>query len=115
MTSPPHVTTARQAAARSPVDFERINRAALAVLPALLQRWLPGGRVVGREWTCGSLRGEAGDSCRVNLGTGRWADFATGERGGDVVALAAAVHRLTQLEAARRMASMLGLEEHRHG
>ena len=32
------------------LDFSEINRAALAGLPALLRRWLPDGRLVGREY-----------------------------------------------------------------
>ena len=99
------------------VDFAAVNGAARPHLEALCRRWLPGGRRVGHEWVCGSLRGEAGESCRVNLRTGRWADFATGEKGGDPVSLAAAIHRLSQGEAARRLAVMLGLDAEgpRHG
>jgi putative DNA primase/helicase len=94
-------------------DFAAVNRAALPHLEALCLRWLPGGRRIGAEWTCGSLRGDPGRSCKVSLRTGRWADFATGERGGDVVSLAAAVHRTSQGEAAQRLARMLGLEVRR--
>jgi hypothetical protein len=36
-------------------------------------------------------------------------DFATGEKGGDPVSLAAAVGRISQGEAAERLAKMLGL------
>lgn len=70
---------------------------------------------MGHEWTCGSLWGEPGDSCRVNLRTGRWADFAGTERGGDLIALAAAVWHVRQFEAARRLARMLGMEAAGHG
>jgi putative DNA primase/helicase len=99
---------------RRHVDFEAVNRAALARLPALLAHLLPGGRRIGREWVCGNLRGEPGRSCRVNLATGRWADFATGERGGDPVSLYAAILRARQSEAARRLAELLGVEGGRH-
>ena len=92
------------------VDIGEVARAALPHLPALCQRWLPGGRREGREWVCGSLRGEPGRSCRVNLESGRWADFAGDARGGDAVSLAAAVAGVSQVEAARRLAAMLGLE-----
>jgi hypothetical protein len=91
-----------------PINFEAIGRAALPHLEAICRRWLPGGVRVGREWTCGSLSGEAGTSCKVNLQSGRWADFATGQRGGDIISLAAAIHHLTQGQAARRVARMLG-------
>ena len=31
------------------IDFDKINRAALADLPSVLRRWLPDGRVIGAE------------------------------------------------------------------
>ncbi len=92
------------------LDFAAISRATLPHLESLCQRWLPGGKRIGTEWTCGSLRGEAGASCKVNLRSGKWCDFATGDKGGDPVSLAAAVHRIGQAEAARKLASMFGLD-----
>ena len=94
------------------IDFAGINRAALAQLPALLRRWLPDGRLEGREYT--SRNPTRADrrpgSFRVNITTGRWADFATGDKGGDVVSLAAYLGGLRQADAARRLANMLGME-----
>ncbi|MFC0409767.1 hypothetical protein [Roseomonas elaeocarpi] len=91
------------------IDFATIHQAALPHLEALCARWLPGGRRQGSEWACGSLAGESGSSCKVNLRTGRWADFATNKKGGDVISLAAAIHRISQAEAARNIATMLGI------
>ena len=99
-------------------DFAVVNRAALARLPDVLARLLPRGRAVGAEWCAGSIRGEAGESLRVRLHgerAGRWCDFATGDKGGDPVSLAAAVAGLPQDEAARRLARMLGVEGSNHG
>jgi putative DNA primase/helicase len=96
------------------LNFAAINAAALARLPELLAHLLPGGRRIGREWVCGSLAGEPGRSCKVNIVTGRWADFATNQRGGDIISLAAAVWRVSQGEAARRLAALLGVEGGRH-
>jgi hypothetical protein len=97
----------------SRIDFDRINGAALPVLPSLLQRWAPGGRRQGREYV--ALNPRRADrhlgSFRVNLVTGRWSDFATDDRGGDVVSLAAYLFDIPQAEAARRVAAMLGLPE----
>jgi hypothetical protein len=45
----------------------------------------------------------------VNLVTGRWADFAVDARGGDPISLAAYLWGLSQSEAARRLALMLGV------
>ncbi len=93
------------------LDFAAINAAARRELPALLARWLPDGRATGREWTARNPRRadrQAG-SFRVNLRTGRWADFATGDRGGDPVSLAAFLFGLSQVAAARRLRDMLGV------
>jgi hypothetical protein len=49
-------------------------------------------------------------SFRINLGTGRWADFATGDAGGDPVSLYAYLHDLRQIDAARRLAVRLGVQ-----
>jgi hypothetical protein len=91
------------------LDFDRINRAALAVLPELLHRWLPDGRREGNEWV--ALNPRRADrhfgSFKTNLCTGRWCDFATGDGGGDVVSLVAYLHGIGQGEAARKLADML--------
>jgi hypothetical protein len=44
--------------------------------------------------------------------TGKWADFATGDKGGDPIALAAYLSGLSQVEAARELATMLGVADH---
>lgn len=95
------------------VDFARINDAALAVLPRLLARWLPDGKLVGEEWVARNPRRDdrhAG-SFRINVRRGAWADFAVeGARGGDVVSLAAYLSGLSQVEAARELARALGID-----
>ncbi len=93
------------------LDFDSINRAALASLPALLRRWLPDGRQVGREYVARNPRraDKRAGSFKVNTRTGRWADFATGDAGGDVVSLAAYLSGAGQAEAARALADMLGV------
>jgi hypothetical protein len=98
------------------IDFDRVNRVALAVLPTLLARWLPGGRTEGAEYVaCNPRRADRRPgSFSVNTHTGRWADFAIdGARGGDVVSLAAYLVTIRQVEAAERLAVMLGIEARR--
>jgi hypothetical protein len=94
------------------IDFAAIARAALSCLPALLARWLPEGRREGREWVARNPTrvDRRPGSFKVNLATGRWADFASGDKGGDAISLAAHLHGLTQIEAARRLAEMLGVK-----
>lgn len=95
----------------SSLNFASVNAAALRELPALLARWLPDGRANGREYEARNPRraDRRVGSFRVNMRTGRWADFATGDRGGDPVSLAAFLFGLSQIEAARRLADMLGV------
>ena len=96
----------------APVDFERVNRAALAALPALLARWLPEGRQIAGEYV--TLNPRRADrhpgSFKINLRTGRWGDFATGDKGGDVVSLAAYLAGISQTDAARELARTLGID-----
>ncbi len=91
------------------VDIAAVAAAALSAAESLVTGWLPDGKREGHEWRCGSLAGDRGDSFGVNLRTGQWSDFATGEKGGDLVALYAAIHRVSQLEAAKAVADELGL------
>jgi hypothetical protein len=45
----------------------------------------------------------------INTQTGRWADFATGDAGCDLIALYAYLHACSQIAAAREIASVLGV------
>ena len=105
----------RPAQRSSLVDFDGINRAALAALPALLARWLPGGKQQGNEYMVRNPKrhDRRPGSFKVNLRTGKWADFATGDQGGDVVSLAAFLGGIGQREAAERLAAMLAIEARR--
>lgn len=71
------------------VFFHSINLACRARLPSLLAAWLPDGRKQGQEWV--ALNPTRSDrhagSFKINMITGQWADFATGDKGGDPVSL----------------------------
>jgi hypothetical protein len=94
------------------LDFDVINRAALSALPAILKRILPMGKVMGAEYV--ALNPTRVDrrlgSFRINMRTGRWADFAIGDKGGDVISLIAYVEGVSQGEAVRLLANMLGMD-----
>jgi hypothetical protein len=96
-------------------DFAKINRAALARLPDVLARWLPGGRIEGREYVVRNPKRHDRrlGSFKVNLVTARWSDFATGDRGGDPISLLAYLSGLSQFAAAKQLASMLSVEGRR--
>jgi len=93
------------------IDFERVNRSALANAVAVVRGLLPEGRLVGHEYVARNpLRPDRRlGSFKVNVSTGRWADFATGDGGGDLVSLAAFVSGLPQREAAIRLAESMGV------
>ncbi len=95
----------------SQLDFAAINAAALARLPDVLRRWLPDGRIEGAEYVARNptRADRRAGSFKINLRTGQWADFATGDRGGDPVSLAAYLAGVGQGEAARELAVMLGV------
>ncbi len=93
-----------------PIRFAELAEALLGRAVDLVARWLPGGAKRGHEWVCGSLAGGAGSSCSVNLANGRWSDFSTGEAGGDLLSLYAAIHGLSQARAAVDLAREEGLE-----
>lgn len=97
------------------VDFDRVNAAARPALPSILDRWLPGGRREGREYVVRNPKriDRKPGSFRINLATGKWKDFATGEGGGDPISLAAFLFDLSQREAALRVADMLGVDPER--
>lgn len=94
-----------------PIKFEALASALLDRAEALVAQWLPGGKREGREYKCGSLSGGAGSSCSVNMTNGRWSDFATDEKGGDLIGLYAAIHGLDMGKSAVQLARELGLED----
>jgi putative DNA primase/helicase len=92
----------------SPLDFSTINSNAMARLPDLLFRWFPAGKMDGYEFKVGNLTGIPGKSLSINIRTGQWADFASDGKGGDLISLYAAIHRIQQGEAARAIAEDMG-------
>lgn len=94
------------------IAFRRIADAALARAPEILARWCPGGRREGREYC--ALNPRRADhrigNFKINLSTGKWSDFASGDRGGDLISLAGYLFGLEPGDAARRVAEMLGID-----
>lgn len=101
----------RPSKSKETIDFSAINSVALRSLPDLLGRWLPGGARSGQEYTVRNPR--RGDrnigNFKINLSTGKWADFAADAKGGDVISLAAYLFGLRQIEAAKKLGEMFGL------
>lgn len=94
------------------MDFRQVAAAALASLDSLLRQWLPDGKQQAGEWVALNptrVDGKAG-SFRVNLRTGRWADFATDDKGGDAISLLAYLQGIPQAEAAKQLAEQLRVD-----
>jgi len=96
---------------KSYINFAEVNDTARAQLPALLSRWLPDGSIRHGEWV--ALNPTRADkrpgSFMINMHTGKWADFATGDGGGDVISLVAYLMKCSQLDAARQLSAYLGV------
>jgi hypothetical protein len=94
------------------IDFRSINQAAVPALPAILARLLPGGKISGGEYVVRNptRADHRPGSFKINLRSGRWSDFASGDRGGDPVSLWAYLEAVSQAEAARRLARLLGID-----
>lgn len=93
------------------ISFDEVNRAALACFPAVLCRLLPGGKIVAGEYvTKNPTRSDRhAGSFKVNTRSGRWCDFATGDKGGDPISLISYIEGVKMSEAARLLAGMLGI------
>ncbi len=94
------------------INFERVNRIALSCLPSILARWLPDGKTLGTEYVARNpLRNDRHTgSFKVNLYSGKWGDFATGDSGGDIISLGAFLAGISQKESALGLAEMLGVD-----
>ena len=102
------------------VDFDRINAEALVSLEAVCRRLLPNGdgaRVTNMSRSIRVAAIATWDRFKINLKSGVWADFASGDKGGDPVSLVAFIEDCKQGEAALKLARMLGLDGggRRHG
>lgn len=94
------------------IDFERVKAAALANAEPILRGLLPDGRREGAEWVARNpVRPDRRPgSFKVNVHTGKWSDFATGDRGGDLVGLVALLEGVDQRTAAIRLAEAMGVD-----
>jgi hypothetical protein len=90
--------------------FLRVHEQAMPFLPAILRRVLPQGKVDGHEYVALNPRRADSDlgSFKINLLTGKWADFAVNASGGDVTSLVAYILCLSQSDAALAVLNMIG-------
>lgn len=75
---------------------------------------LPQGKSKANEWCVGDLSGSEGDSLKVKLSgdkQGVWSDFASGQKGGDLIDLWAAVKGLKIRDAFKETKDYLGIKD----
>ena len=86
------------------LDFEGLGAHLLRSARSILPEWLPGGRIIGHEYTCADSSGGKGRSFKVNVSTGKWKDFSMdGVEGGDLISLYALLNNTRNGDAAREL------------
>lgn len=88
------------------LDFEGLNRHLLVRIREIVTDWAPGGKVIGQEYKAGAINGGAGESFSINLNTAKWSDFATLQKGGDLISLYGEIHGKAPGDAFRELAEL---------
>lgn len=95
-------------------SFSEVKHASLRSIDQVLSHWLPGGKRVdgGKEYTAPNptRADKHAGSLKVNLAKATWCDFATGDKGGDLIDLVRYLDRGTDVEACNKLAAFLGVD-----
>jgi putative DNA primase/helicase len=92
------------------IPFDAIAQTLLASAERWCSQWLPGGKRHGHEYQAAKTsQGGMGDSLSVNLNTGVWSHFASGDGGADLISLFAYIEGKTQGDAAKDLMAQLGM------
>ena len=93
------------------MNYEAIANAALSRSDSIVTSLFPQGKRQGDEYVAINPKrpDKSLGSFSINLRTGKWGDFATGDSGGDLVSLLAYRDGCSQSEAAKRLADKLGV------
>ncbi|AMQ86886.1 DUF927 domain-containing protein [Pseudomonas glycinae] len=94
-------------------SFADVKAAALKDIDRVLVHWLPNGKRVdgGKEYTAPNptRSDKRAGSLKVNLNKGTWADFATGDKGGDLIDLVRYLDGGTDVDACHKLADWLNV------
>lgn len=91
--------------------FEEVNAAAQGRIESLARGWVSKARMSGDNlFALNPTRADkkVGSFC-INVRTGVWADFATDDKGGDIISYFAYLHGMSQIDAAKELADRLGV------
>lgn len=91
--------------------FDAVNAVARPQIRSLVEQWLSPTRVSGENLIAKNpTRADKSlGSFTIHMRTGLWADFATGDTGGDIISFYAYINGLPQLAAAKELAEKLGV------
>jgi uncharacterized protein (DUF927 family) len=99
-------------------SFAEVKAAALRDIDRVLIQWLPQGKRVdgGKEYTAPNptRADKHAGSLKVNLTKGTWCDFATGDKGGDLIDLVRYLDGGSDVEACNKLADFLSVEPRGH-
>ncbi|SNY01148.1 Uncharcterized protein, DUF927 family [Pseudomonas sp. LAMO17WK12:I6] len=94
-------------------SFGDIKAASLKDIERVLAYWLPNGKRVdgGKEYTAPNptRTDKRAGSLKINLNKGTWADFATGDKGGDLIDLVRYLDGGTDVEACAKLTELLSV------
>ena len=92
------------------INFSEVKNFLKGHEEGLLRRLLPNGKKEGSEYVALNPRRNDRNlgSFRVNTRTCKWADFATGDKGGDIISLYAYIKGINQLNAAKELLRLIG-------
>ena len=92
------------------IDFTQVKNSLQGYEEGIVRRLLPTGKKAGNEYI--ALNPTRNDknlgSFRINTRTWKWADFAMGDRGGDIISLYAYIKGINQLTAAKELLMLTG-------
>ena len=92
------------------INFSQVKNFLKGHEEGILRRLLPTAKKAGNEYI--ALNPTRNDknlgSFRINTTNGKWADFATGDKGGDIISLYAYIKSVNQLTAAKELLRFVG-------
>jgi hypothetical protein len=95
-------------------DIETLKRELVRHAEQVCHHLLPSGKRAGGAWLCGNLMGDEGRSLSVNLATGIWCDFATGQSGSNLLELWRQVRGLQFASTLREASAFCGVSSNPH-
>lgn len=95
-------------------SFAEVKATALRSIDRVLAHWLPGGKLVdaNKEYTAPNptRADKRAGSLKVNMGKGTWCDFATGDKGGDLIDLVCYLDSCSSVDACNKLADFLNVK-----